>query len=299
MKIIVTGAAGFIGSNLVRELSSAGHRVFSVDNLHTGTEKNIAGLENVRFFSIESGSLDTLTLPFIDVIMHLGMPSSAPMYVKEPELEQKTVNEFRALLEFAKTSDSKVVFASTSSLYGCLPVPQSETMKVRPFDGYTRARFEIERLAREHSKNTGLSSVGLRLFSVYGPGEEHKGIYANIISQFLWKMQKGGRPQIYGDGRQTRDFIFVDDVVTAFMNAMEHDGSGIFNIGTGVRTSFNQVVDMLNEAIGKDIKPIYAPNPIKDYVRHTQADCTIAREEIGFYSSCNLENGIKKMLSVS
>ena len=296
MNIIVTGAAGFIGSAVTKRLSETSHEIFAVDNLHTGVKENLAGLENVKFFNSEAGSLGDLNLPFIDYIFHLGMPSSAPMYLKDPGLEGKTVEEFKNILEFSKTSDSKIVFASTSSLYGGLDVPHKESMKVKPFDGYTRARFRIEQLAREHSKESGLDSIGLRFFSVYGPGEKSKGRYANILSQFMWSIQKDERPQIYGDGTQTRDFIFVSDVVDALFKALEYNGSGIFNVGTGVQTSFNQIIDMLNKALGRDIKPLYVGNPIKNYVYHTHADCRKAREVLGFDAEYSLESGIKELV---
>ncbi len=298
MHIVVTGGAGFIGSNLVRALASRGHKVYVVDSLHTGKEDILGGMEGVRLFRADSGSLGDLPLPFIDCIFHFGMPSSSPMYLKDTGLEKATADEFRSLLEYARTGDSGVVFASTSSLYAGLDGPQREVMPVTPVDGYTRSRFAMEKLADEYSGKHGLCCTGLRLFSVYGPGEEAKGKYANVVSQFLWDMRKGKRPVLYGDGTQTRDFVYVKDVVSACLKAMKYGGSGIFNVGTGRPTSMNDAVDVINRVLGTDMKPLYVENPIKHYVYHTHADCRKAAEVLGFRARYDLEQGISDLLTV-
>ena len=139
--------------------------------------------------------------------------------------------------------------------------------------------------------------IGLRYFSVYGPHEKSKGKYANLISQFLWNLQKDESPVVYGDGTQTRDFIYVDDVIEANMLAMDSERRfGIFNVGTGRSITVNEMVDLLNKKLGKNIKPRYIENPLRNYVQHTLADTSKAEKELGFKAKTSLEQGIDKLI---
>ena len=292
--ILVTGGAGFIGSNLVAELVRK-HKVTVLDNFHSGKMSNLN--DNVTVVNDSSGNIgDRFSNADIDVIFHLGIPSSSPMYKENPMLVGSAINDAINVFEFAKKTGAKVVFASSSSLYNGLPTPNQEDMDVMVADYYTEARLGIERVAELYHKLYGISVVGLRFFSVYGPNEHAKGIYANIISQFLWEMQDGKIPVIYGDGKQTRDFVFVSDVVRACILAMETDVSGTFNVGTGVSHSFNDVVDLLNNAIGTDIKPQYIENPVKNYVARTLADLTKVKVALGFRSEYSLDKGIDEIV---
>ncbi|MCC6014029.1 MAG: NAD-dependent epimerase/dehydratase family protein [Candidatus Verstraetearchaeota archaeon] len=296
MKYIVTGGCGFIGSHLVEYLVNNGYKVIIFDNLSTGSLKNIEGL-NVEFYNEPYEKIWKLSN--IDGIFHLGMPSSSPMYKEDPYLVGRTINEAITIFEYARKNKCKIVYASTSSIYNGNPIPYREDMTIYVTDYYTECRYAIERLARLYYDLYNVKSVGLRLFSVYGPREEHKGKYANIVSQFLWSMIKDERPIIYSDGNQTRDFIYVSDVVNAFILAMEKDiNYDIFNVGTGKNYSFNEVINLLNKYLGKDIKPIYKPNPIKNYVYHTLADTTKAEKILGFKAKISLEEGIKKLISM-
>ncbi len=298
MNVIVTGGCGFIGSNLVERLLEEGHRVTVFDNLSTGNLKNIEGLD-VKFFNEPYEKIPFLVRD-IDVIFHLGIPSSSPMYKREPHLVGKAINEAITILEYARKNKCKVVYASTSSLYNGNPTPYKEDMPIYVTDYYTECRYAIERLAKLYNSLFNVKSVGLRLFSVYGPKEKYKGEYANIVSQFLWLMERDEPPIIFGDGSQTRDFIYVKDVVEAFMLAAEKEFNyEIFNVGTGVAYSFNEVVDLINKLLGKNIKPIYKPNPIKNYVYHTLADTTKAERILGFKAKVSLEEGIKNLISMS
>lgn len=298
MRVLVTGGCGFIGSNLVERLLEEGYGVTVFDDLSTGNLKNIEGLD-VKFFN-EPYEKIPLLVRDVDVIFHLGIPSSSPMYKEKPHLVGKAINEAITILEYAKESRCKVVYASTSSLYNGNPTPYREDMPIYVTDYYTECRYAIERLAKLYNSLFGVKSVGLRLFSVYGPKEEYKGKYANIVSQFLWLMQRDESPIIFGDGSQTRDFIYVKDVVRAFMLAAEGEfDCEIFNVGTGVAYSFNEVVDLINRLLGKSVKPIYRPNPIKNYVYHTLADTTKAERVLGFKAEVSLEEGIKNLILMS
>ncbi|MEM1556518.1 MAG: NAD-dependent epimerase/dehydratase family protein [Candidatus Bathyarchaeia archaeon] len=296
MRAIVTGGCGFIGSNLAERLVKEGYNVTVFDNLSTGSLKNIEGL-NVKFFNEPYERLSDLVYE-CDIIFHLGMPSSSPMYKRDPALVGKTINEAIIIFEYARKKNCKVVYASTSSIYNGNPLPYREDMQIHVTDYYTECRYAIERIARLYNVLYGVKSVGLRLFSVYGPKEEFKGEYANVISQFLWLMRRNEPPIIYGDGTQTRDFIHVSDVVEAFMLSAERDFEcEIFNVGTGVAYSFNDIVNMLNRLLGKTIKPIFRSNPIKNYVYHTLADTSKAERLLGFRARISLEDGIKSLIN--
>jgi UDP-glucose 4-epimerase len=298
MKALVTGGAGFIGSNLVEELVRRGEEVVIVDDFSTGSKENLKSvLGDVKIIRSTCSEILKLKLPKIKSIFHLGIPSSSPMYRENPFLVGEAINGFMSVLELAKRNESKVVYASTSSLYRDCPVPHREDVSAEPFDYYTEARIAMERIARVYWELRGVSSVGMRFFSVYGPHEKFKGKYANNISQFLWAMREGRPPEIYGDGEQTRDFVHVKDVVKACIKAAESDlECEVVNVGTGKETSFNRIVELLNKALGRSIEPKYTPNPIKNYVSRTLADLTKARKLLGYEPSISLEEGIESLV---
>ncbi|MCD6089204.1 NAD-dependent epimerase/dehydratase family protein [Candidatus Bathyarchaeota archaeon] len=295
MKIIVTGGCGFIGSNLVERLVKDGYSVVVFDNLHTGNLENIKGLD-VEFFN-ESYSKLTDLVSEADVVFHLGIPSSSPMYKENPRLVGEAINDAIEIFEYAKKTGCKVVYASSSSIYNGNKIPYREDMPIYVTDFYTECRYAIERLAKLYNILYGVKSVGLRFFSIYGPKERYKGRYANIVSQFLWAMQKDEPPIIFGDGTQTRDFTHVYDVVDALILAWKKNFEcEIFNVGTGVAHSFNEVVELINKILGKNIKPVYKPNPIKNYVYHTLADTTKAEKMLGFKAKISLEEGLVSLV---
>jgi UDP-glucose 4-epimerase len=191
-----------------------------------------------------------------------------------------------------------VVFASSSSVYNGLEPPHKEDMDIMVTDYYTEARLAMERLGKLYNILHGVPVIAMRFFSVYGPHEKAKGRFANTVSQFMWSMQDGQRPVIYGDGSQTRDYIFVKDVVAALKMAMKSDiGFDVLNVGTGTNTTTNDTIRLLNRVLGKSIEPEYVENPIKNYVHHTKSDCTKARERLGFTAKTTLEEGIRSVLS--
>jgi len=295
LRVVVTGGCGFIGSNLVERLVKDGFSVAVFDNLHTGSLKNIEGLD-VEFFNEPYSKLAEI-VPEAEVVFHLGIPSSSPMYKRNPKLVGEAINDAIEVFEYAKKSGCKVVYASSSSIYNGNQVPYREDMPVYVTDYYTECRYAIERMAKLYNILFGVKSVGLRFFSIYGPKEEFKKQYANIVSQFLWSMRRDEPPVIFGDGTQTRDFTHVYDVVDALLLAWKKDFEcEIFNVGTGVAHSFNEVVELLNKLLGKNIKPIYRPNPIKNYVYHTLADTTKAEKLLGFKAKISLEEGLRSLL---
>jgi len=288
MKMLVTGAAGFIGSNLVERLIESGNEVFGFDNFMTGLPQNTENLKIKMVADISDLKVDR--------IFHLGMPSSSPIYRADRSKVLDAVNVTLNVLELAKKYNIHVVFASTSSIYKGNKPPYKENMKIYVTDFYTEVRYFIERLFELYNKFYGVTSVGLRFFSVYGKNDEGKKQYANTVTQFALEMIKGNRPVIYGDGSQTRDFVHVDDVVSALIKASEYKGTDIFNVGTGVEKSFNDLIAAINKALGSNIHPEYVKNPLENYLDRTLADTKKAEKVLGFKTSIPFEEGIAKQV---
>ena len=219
------------------------------------------------------------------------------MYKATPFLVGEAINGFISVLETARRSGARLVYASSSSLYSGLLPPHREDMTIAVTDYYTEGRLAMERLAELYHRLYGVGSAGMRFFSVYGPREESKKQYANMVSQFLWQMRRGEEPVIYGDGSQTRDFTHVYDVVRALRLAMESDFQGVLNVGTGRACSFNEVIGMINAELGTDIKQKYVENPIKNYVQDTLADTGKCQEALGFQARISLEEGIRGLVA--
>jgi len=295
MRFVVTGGAGFIGSNLVERLIKEGNEVIVIDNLHTGSLYNLKDL-NIKFIKGDAGEIDKIIDP-IDGIFHLGIPSSSPMYKNKREFICKAIEDWIKILEFATKNKVRIVLASTSSIYNGNPVPWKEDMQIIPTDFYTEVRYSMERIAKVYNDLYGTRVVALRLFSVYGEKEEFKGEYANLVTQFILAALKGETIKVFGDGTQTRDFIYVQDVVEAFIRAMNSNiDFDIFNVGRGKSYSLNEVIAMVSRILDVEVRVKYVENPIKNYVWHTLADTTKAEERLGFKAKVDLEEGIRKII---
>jgi len=296
MKYLVTGGAGFIGSNLVEKLVKEGNEVIVLDNLSTGSLENLSLVKDkIDFiFSPVMKILDIEKIRNLDGIFHLGIPSTTILYRNNPFLVGEAVNEFIKTLELAKKEKCKIVFASSSSVYNGNKIPFEEGLPILIKDFYTEARYLMERLAKLYYDFYEVKSIGFRLFSVYGYHEQAKKDFANLVSQFLWTMKKGQQPIIYGDGNQIRDFIHVEDVVQGLTLGMGCDVEcDIFNLGTAKSYSLNELVEILNRILKTNIKPKYEKNPIKIYVENTLADIKKIKEKLGWSPKISLEEGIK------
>lgn len=299
MKILVTGGAGFIGSNLVHDLVDEDHEVIVVDNLSTGSLDNISDIiDKIKFIKTSCAEVSKIEdLKGLDGIYHYGIPSTTQLYRDDRSLVGQAVNEFIEILELGKREDCKVVYASSSSVYNGNIPPFHEEMTVHIKDFYTEARYLMERVAKLYNDFYGVRSVGFRFFSVYGHREEAKKNFANLVSQFMWDMKKEKPPLIYGDGTQTRDFTYVDDINCGFKLGMKKNiDCDVFNLGTGRCYSLNELVNILNEVLDTDIKPVYKENPIQNYVQETLADASKAREHFGFEPRVHLKEGIEKII---
>lgn len=298
--MIVTGGAGFIGSNLVKSLTKKESNVVVIDNLFSGSMDNLSDCKIL--FNSGNAGYEIGRLSKANCVFHLGMFSSTNMYREMPTRLSNVIEEFILIMEYAKKRRVPVIYASSSSVYNGNLVPFSENMNLNATDFYTEGRISIERIAKVYNEFYGVKSIGLRFFSVYGPGEKAKGNFANLVSQFKWSLERNESPVIFGSGQQTRDFIHVDDVVKALeISATKVDeiNYGVFNIGTGVETSINDMSEKLKVAFNKkDIKNIYIPNKMKNYVERTKADTTLASNILGFKSSISLDDGIKKLVEL-
>ena len=288
MRYLVTGGAGFIGSNLVRLLLEKGHEVEIIDDLSTGSSENVPdGVDRMLVGSYKD-MIRYLREKF-DGIFHLGMPSSSPLYRENRGNISRVVDDFIDIMEYAAEHKLRVVYASSSSLYNGNPTPWTEDLSIPVTDYYTEARYYVERLARVYNEMCGVQSVGLRLFSVYGPHEESKKQYANLLTQLLWAYRNGKPFEIYGDGEQRRDMVYVPDTVRAFVMAMEAEdiACDVLNIGWGVNYSVNELAKM----VGAEVS--YTENPIKNYVLDTLADTRKTWDTLGFATQYSLEEGLK------
>jgi len=199
-------------------------------------------------------------------------------------------------MEEARNGDvNKVVYASTSSMYGSVEPPHREHMGEQPVNLYSASKMSRELYATVYADAYDVDVVGLRYFSVYGPRERAKGEFANLVSQFMWKMMNAEQPVIWGDGTRTRDFTFVTDIVRGNIKAAESDVSGdVFNLGTGAETSLNALVDKLNTVLGTDIEPEYVEHPKETPVMRTKADNAKAQDLLDWQPQVDIDAGIQK-----
>jgi len=321
MKILVTGGAGFIGSNVVDALVVEGHEVAVLDNLSTGRKENLN--PNAKFYNVDITDFEGVEKVFKDfkpeILYHLAAQIDVRKSVSDPVFDGKvnvlgSINLFKLSVEYGV---KRVIFSSTGgALYGePSKLPATEDTSVKPLSPYGVSKYCGENylnyfkrlyggdryapLRSAHDdgeaglpeETRGFERVILRYANVYGPGQDPLG-EAGVIAIFIGKILKGERPIIYGDGTQTRDYIFVEDVVRANLLALTGK-EGTYNIGTGIETSVNKLVEILSEVFGKNIEPIYTEERPGE-VKRIALDGTLAKEVLGFVPQYSLYEGIKK-----
>ena len=284
MNYLVTGGAGFIGSNLVRSLMNYG-KVTVIDNLSTGNIQNIQSFINndgIKFENISITNLSQIKPVFkdIDYVFHLAAIPNVGRSVNDP-LRSHEVNATGTLNVLISARDNdvkKIIYSSSSSVYGNTPeLPKKETMKPKPLSPYAVTKLTGEHYCNVFSDIYGLKTVSLRYFNVYGPNQDPHSEYSAVIPKFITKILRDERPTIYGDGNQTRDFTYVKDVVNANLLAMKNDSEGIFNIAGGKRISINELFKKISTTLGKDIPPVYG-KPRKGDIRDSLADISKAKQ---------------------
>jgi UDP-glucose 4-epimerase len=294
-RVLVTGGAGFIGSNLSNHLA-AENDVIALDDLYLGTPENLA--DEVEF--VDASVLDDDLPTDVDVVFHLAALSSRQMLEENPrEGARVNIEGFVNTVEQARRDGCEtVVYASTSSAYGSQTDPCPEDMELEASTGYDASMLGRERYAEYFSDFHDLSLAGTRFFSVYqgyAGNEEHKGEYANTVSQFASQIANGESPVLWGDGSQTRDFTHVDDIVRGLEGTAEAGLDGVFNLGTGRSYTFNEMIEMINEELGTDVEPEYEPVPLENYVYHTCADTSKIRDAIGWEPEISFEEGVSRV----
>jgi nucleoside-diphosphate-sugar epimerase len=304
MKYVVTGGAGFIGSNLVRGLLADGpHQIVVVDNLLTGSERNLDEVSSqIDFQRIDLRDFEPTRAAFngTDVVFHLAAIPSVPRSIEDPRPshEANIDGTFNVYLAAKEAGVKRVVYAASSSAYGDTDVlPKVETMVPRPKSPYAVQKLLGEYYAGAFSSCFGLEAVALRFFNVYGPRQDPASAYSGILSIFMKCVITGQAPLIHGDGEQSRDFTYVEDVVGLLLKASRAPNvSGqVYNAGNGNRYTLNMVWDVLQKIAGVKIAARYGPPRAGD-VRDSQADTAAAVRDLGHKPLYSLEDGLRKTL---
>ncbi len=300
----VTGCAGFIGSHLTESLLNRGIEVIGIDNfdpyysveLKKLNIKKLMGFENFHFFEGDISDRNVIEKLFrndIDVVYHLAASAGVRNSIEYPVkyCENNTINTVRLLELSRKRNVHKFVFASSSSVYGEVPeneLPVKEDRLLKPISPYALSKLQGEMWCEIFNRLYGLNTVALRYFTVYGPGQRPDEAFTKFITRVL----RGEEIQIYGDGEQTRDFTFVEDIVNGTILAAER-GKGVYNLGGGNRISVNRMVSVIRNVTGEEPKTVNIEKQLGD-VSHTFADITKARNELGYEPKTSIEEGAKR-----
>ena len=306
---LVTGGGGFIGSALVREILRRGDQVRVVDNFLTGRRENLSEVAGrIELHELDITDLDRLAPAFqgVDFVLHQAALNSIPRSVSNPvNSNRNNVDGTLNVLVAARDAGVKrVVSASSSTVYGeTLTLPKRESMIPAPVSPYGVTKYAGELYAKVFTHVYGLETVSLRYFNVFGPRQDPASPYSGVFSKFITALLAGKQPTIFGDGEQSRDFTFVDNVVEANLLACTAPSAAgdVFNIAVGERHSLNQTIELLCRIIAKQnaaklataIRPIYAPPRAGD-IRHSQADISAARERLGYNPKILFEEGLER-----
>lgn len=300
-RFLVTGGAGFIGSNLAHDLLQRGHRVAVFDNFSTGRRENLADIErDVEIITGDLRDFDAVSRAASgrDFILHQGALPSVPRSVNDPVAtnEVNVTGTLHVLLAARDAGVRRVVVASSSSVYGDTPVlPKVETMPVLPMSPYAVSKLATEKYAAAFHRVYGLETVALRYFNVFGPRQDPTSQYSAVIPRFITAVSRGASPVIYGDGLQSRDFTFVANVMEANVLACqaENVAGEFFNVACGRSFTLLDVLQTISEIMGKSVAPRHEPARPGD-VRHSLADVSRIRAAMGYEGSADFRQGLKR-----
>ena len=300
---LVTGGGGFIGSNLVRALLAQGRRVRVLDNFATGFRENLDEVKNkidLLEGDIRDPDMCRKACDGVDIVFHQAAIPSVPRSMEDPQLsfDVNVVGTHHMLMAARDAGVRRFVFAASSSAYGASEdLPKRETMAVLPLSPYAAAKAAGELLAATFYRAFGLPTVSLRYFNVFGPHQDPSNQYAGVIAAFALRMLGGERPIIYGDGTQSRDFTFIENVVHANLLAAEAPKvqGEVVNIGCGEAIDLNQMVAAFNEVLGTSLEPIYEP-PREGDVKHSLADVSAAKKLLGYKPQVRFTDGLRQTI---
>lgn len=304
---LVTGGAGFIGSNLIEALLKKGHKVRCLDDLSNGHKHNIEPFfDNKNFTFIEGNIIDFETClratADVDYVLHQAAWGSVPRSIEMPQYYEKvnvqgTINMMEASV---KNDVKKFVYASSSSVYGDEPaLPKKEGKEGNVLSPYALTKKIDEEYGRLYSELYGLDTYGLRYFNVFGRRQDPNGAYAAVIPKFLKQLIEDERPTINGDGKQSRDFTYIENVIEANLKACQAPSSvagEVFNIAYGGQEYLIDIYHHLADALNKNIKPIFGPDRPGD-IKHSNADISKAKEKIGYAPDWSFEKGIAEAIT--
>ncbi len=300
---VVTGGAGFIGSHLCGQLAHKGYHAVILDDLSTGKMENIEPLLNHENVEFVRGSITDLALlqklfQGAYYVFHQAAFTSVPGSIADPQTSHATnlTGTLNMLLAARDARVKKVIYASSAAIYGDTPtVPLREDMMPCPQSPYAVAKLAGEHYCHVFNRVYGLPTVCLRYFNVYGPRQDPNSQYAAVIPSFITRALTGKPPIILGDGEQSRDFVFVRDVVAANILAAESEAAGVFNIGMGEGVSVNRLAELVIRLIGNDVRPVHE-KPRPGDIKHSLADISLARA-FGYKPGWSLETGLKETIS--
>jgi UDP-glucose 4-epimerase len=302
-RFLVTGGAGFIGSNLCRRLVAEGYPVRVVDNLLTGKKSNLAGILNkVDFLEADMGDpkVAAAAMKGVDVVLHEGALPSVPRSVDDPALTHRHCVDatFNLLVAARDAKVKRFVYAASSSAYGDTPtLPKVEAMPTSPLSPYAVGKLTGEYYCSVFAGVYGLETISLRYFNVFGPHQDPTSQYAAAIPAFVTLILKGQSPTVYGDGEQSRDFTYIDNVVHAnLLAARAKKTSGeVVNVACGEAITVNAIIAMINRALGRTVPPKYVPGRTGD-IKHSLADISAARRLIGYEPVLSFEKGLARAI---
>ncbi len=303
--ILITGGAGFIGSNITKTLAKE-NNVKVIDNLSTGKIENIQERidnEEIYFFngSITDKKLLVQEMKDIDYVFHLAAQVSVPNSVKNPEYNNEVnINGTKNILYIAiKNNIKKVIFSSSCAVYGnpdSNMLPINEKTMPNPLSPYAESKLIGEKMCTESLDNHNLRTICLRYFNVYGPKQDPNGEYAAVIPKFILKLIQNKSPIIYGNGNQTRDFIYVEDIVNANLLAADSNKTGVYNIASGKSISINELADNVMDLIDNKKEIIYK-EPRPGDIKYSEADITLVKNDLKFNPKYSITDGLKHTIN--